>query len=143
MKKILIAGLALAVMAGTSCGAGGVIQSENTPDPIEAPEPAYHKITADQAKKIMDSGDSYILLDVRGVKEYREGHIEGAMCIPHDEIAARAPDELPDQNALILVYCRSGRRSEQASLALVQLGYTQVYDFGGILDWPYETVSED
>ena len=100
----------------------------------------YHKITAKDARDILTGTGEFILVDVRTGDEFREGHIEGAVLIPDYEIAERAAAELPDKNALILVYCRSGRRSANAANALVGLGYTNVYDFGGIIDWPYETV---
>ena len=82
----------------------------------------------------------YIIIDARTESEYAEGHIEGAILIPEYEIARRAENELPDKDALILVYCRSGRRSKIASEELVKLGYTNVKEFGGIIDWPYEIV---
>ena len=103
----------------------------------------YHKITAAQAKDMMGEGQPYILLDVRTDGEWEEKHIEGAVLIPDYEIRDRAPGELPDKSILILVYCRSGRRSADASRALVEMGYTNVYDFGGINDWPYETVDNN
>ena len=96
-------------------------------------------ITAEKAKEIMDSQEGYIILDVRAQAEYDEGHIPGAIVIPHTEIEDRAEEALPDKGQLILVYCRSGRRSKIAAEALVELGYTNIREFGGILDWPYET----
>ena len=102
---------------------------------------AYHKISPQEAKLIMDGGKPYILLDVRTDSEFMEKHIAGAILIPVYEITAHADSKLPDKNALILVYCRSGRRSTNAAKELVRIGYTKVYDFGGIIDWPYETVS--
>ena len=99
----------------------------------------YHKINAEEAKAMMDSGEPYFLLDVRTVEEYTEKRIDGAVLIPDYEID-RAAAELPDQSALILVYCRSGRRSANAANALISMGYTNVYDFGGISDWPYDTI---
>lgn len=96
-------------------------------------------ITAAEAKKIMDTQEDYIILDVRAQEEYDEGHIPGAIVIPHTEIEARAAEALPDKGQLILVYCRSGRRSKLAVEALAELGYTNIKEFGGILDWPYET----
>ncbi len=101
----------------------------------------YRKITAEQAKAIIDGGEDYILLDVRTVEEWTENRIEGALLIPDYEISERAEDELPDKSASILIYCRSGRRSADAANTLVDMGYINVYDFGGISDWPYETVS--
>ena len=100
----------------------------------------YEQITQDKAKEIMDSGVKYILIDARTKSEFAEGHIEGAILIPEYELADKAEQELPDKDALILVYCRSGRRSKIASEELVKLGYTNVKEFGGIIDWPYEIV---
>ena len=100
----------------------------------------YEQITAEQAKTIMDTEKDYIIIDARNEEEFAEGHIENAILIPEYEIADRAEKELPDKEQLILVYCRSGRRSKIASEELVKLGYTNVKEFGGIIDWPYETV---
>ena len=102
----------------------------------------YHKISADEAYKKMSESKDFILLDVRTEEEFSERHIEGAVLIPHLEIKARAEKELPDKKKVILVYCRSGGRSAYASGELVSLGYTKVYDIGGITDWPYQTISE-
>ena len=99
----------------------------------------YVNITAEEAKQIMDSEEGYIILDVRTQEEYDQGHIPGAILIPHTEIEARAEEVLTDKDQLILVYCRSGRRSKIAAEALVELGYTNIKEFGGIIDWPYET----
>ena len=101
---------------------------------------AYEQITAEQAKTIMDTEKDYIIIDARTKEEFAEGHIENAILIPEYEIANRAEKELPDKEQLILVYCRSGRRSKIASEELVKLGYTNVKEFGGIIDWPYKTV---
>lgn len=100
----------------------------------------YEQINAEKAKEIMDSGIEYIIIDSRTEEEFAQGHIEGAILIPEYEIADRAESELPKKDALILVYCRSGRRSKIASEELVKLGYTNVKEFGGIIDWPYEVV---
>ena len=102
----------------------------------------YRKISPAQAHGIMAGLNSYTLLDVRTIEEYRESRIEGAVLIPDFELQARAEKELPDKNTVILLYCRSGRRSENVARLLLRLGYTNVYDFGGIIDWPYETVSD-
>lgn len=101
---------------------------------------SYEQISPQQAKTIMDTETDYIIIDARTQEEFDEGHIEGAIVIPEYEIAERAEKELPDKDALILVYCRSGRRSKIASEELVNLGYTNVKEFGGIIDWPYEVV---
>ncbi len=103
-------------------------------------EITYKKITAEEAKEIIDTSSDYILLDVREENEFSEGHIEGAILIPYGEISDRAEEELPDKEKTILVYCRSGRRSSIAAEQLVELGYTDVQDFGGIIDWTYEIV---
>ena len=100
----------------------------------------YEQITAEQAKTIMDTEQDYIIIDARTEEEFAEGHIENAILIPEYEIASRAEKELPNKEQLILVYCRSGRRSKIASEELVKLGYTNVKEFGGIIDWPYEIV---
>ena len=100
----------------------------------------YEQITAEQAKTIMDTEKDYIIIDARTEEEFAEGHIENAILIPEYEIAQRAEKELPDKEQLILVYCRSGRRSKIASEELVKLGYTNVKEFVGIIDWPYDIV---
>ena len=100
----------------------------------------YEQISAEEAKAIMDTEKEYIIIDARTGSEFAEGHIEGAILIPEYEIAERAEKELPNKDVLILVYCRSGRRSKIASEELVKLGYTNVKEFGGIIDWPYEIV---
>ena len=99
---------------------------------------SYEQITQEEAKQIMDTGNGYILLDTRTREEYDQSHIPGALLIPHTEIAERAEEELPDKDQVILVYCRSGNRSKQASEVLAELGYTNVKEFGGINSWPYE-----
>ena len=100
----------------------------------------YDQISGVEAKALMDSESGYIIIDARTQEEYDEGHIPGAILIPEYEIADRAEKELSDKDQLILVYCRSGRRSKIAAEELVKLGYTNVKEFGGIIDWEYETV---
>ena len=104
-------------------------------------EVTYTMITAEQAKTIMDSDVDYIIIDARTEEEFAGGHIENAILIPEYEVAERAEQELPNKDQLILVYCRSGRRSKIAADELVKLGYTNVKEFGGIIDWPYETTT--
>lgn len=101
---------------------------------------SYEQISAAEAKKLMDSETDFAIVDARTQEEFDAGHIEGAIMIPEYEIEAKAESLLPDKDQLILVYCRSGRRSKIASEALVGLGYTNVKEFGGIIDWPYEIV---
>ena len=105
-------------------------------------ENSYQHITADEAKALMDSEEGYIILDVRTEEEYAAGHIEGAILIPDYEIQEKAEEIIPDKSQLILVYCRSGRRSKNAAGTLASLGYTNVKEFGGIIDWKYGTVTE-
>ena len=126
MKKLVF--LLLAVMMLTACGQ----DKENDQGAV------YVNITAEEAKQIMDSEEGYIILDVRTQEEYDQGHIPGAIVISHEEIEARAEEVLTDKDQLILVYCRSGRRSKIAAEALAELGYTNIKEFGGIIDWPYE-----
>ena len=101
----------------------------------------YMQITQDEAKSLMDSEKDYIILDVRTIEEFNESHIDGAILIPDYEINEKAEEILKDKNQLILVYCRSGRRSKLASAQLAEMGYTDVKEFGGIIDWSYGTVS--
>lgn len=101
----------------------------------------YRKITAEQAHEMMNTQE-VVIVDVRTQSEYDEGHIQNAVLIPNETIGSDPPTNLPDKNATILVYCRSGRRSEEAARKLVNLGYVSVYDFGGINDWTYGTVKD-
>ncbi len=98
----------------------------------------YRQISVDEAKKIMTSEEGYIILDVRRADEFSEGHIPGAINVANEEIGTEEIPELPDKAQLILVYCRSGRRSKEASEKLVKLGYTNIVEFGGINDWTGE-----
>lgn len=98
----------------------------------------YMNITPETAKQIMDASKDYVILDVRTQEEFDQAHIPGAILIPNDQISAEAERVLVDKNQLILVYCRSGRRSKLAAEELVKLGYTNIKEFGGIIDWPYE-----
>ena len=102
----------------------------------------YEQITPDEAKALMDSENGYIILDVRTPEEFAERHIEGAILIPDYEIGEKAESILTDKEQLILVYCRSGRRSKNAANELATLGYTNIKEFGGINDWKYGTVTE-
>ena len=126
-KRFLIALLTFALPFGcVGCSSGG--------------SASYDQISGAEAKALMDSESGYIIIDARTQEEYDQGHIPGAIMIPEYEIADRAEKELPDKNQLILVYCRSGRRSKIAAEELVKLGYTNVKEFGGIIDWEYEIV---
>lgn len=98
---------------------------------------SYQKISPEKAKHMMEH-EVVQIVDVRHEEEYREGHIPGAVLVTNETIGDTLPEELPDKKAVLLVYCRSGVRSKQASQKLVRLGYENVYDFGGIINWPYE-----
>ena len=98
----------------------------------------YRQISMDEAIKMMRDEKNYIILDARRPDEYAEGHIPGAINVPNEEIGTAEIAELPDKSQMILVYCRSGRRSKEASEKLVKLGYTNIVEFGGILDWKGE-----
>ena len=126
MKKLLI--LLLAVMMLAACG-----QAKE-----KGQGAVYMNITAEEAKEIMDTEEGYIILDVREQDEYDAGHIPEAILIPYTQIGEKANEMLPDKDQLILVYCRSGRRSKIAAEDLVELGYTNIKEFGGIINWPYE-----
>lgn len=100
----------------------------------------YRQLSMEEASELINSNEYGVILDVRTVAEYNEGHIENAIILPSDEIENKAEATLNDKNEVILVYCRSGNRSKDASKMLIDMGYTNVYDFGGINEWPYEIV---
>ncbi len=100
----------------------------------------YKQITQAQAKEIMDTQKGFVILDVREDYEFAEGHIQNAICMSYLRTEELAPSLLPDKNQMILVYCRSGRRSKIAAQTLADMGYTNVLEFGGIIDWPYGIV---
>ena len=148
MKKFVsFLALALSLVTLSACAAPGAAEPTPEVTPVATQEaqatPAqYQKITAEQAKARMDSGDEIVILDVRTQDEFNAGHIAGAILIPNETILDEQPALLPDLDAEILVYCRSGNRSAQAAKKLIAMGYTNVYDFGGIIDWPYEVVTD-
>ena len=98
----------------------------------------YRQISMDEAVELMKEETGYLILDVRTKEEYESGHIPGAVCVPNETIGDTAPAELPDKEQLIFVYCRSGNRSKQAAKKLIALGYSNIVEFGGILDWTGE-----
>ena len=105
--------------------------------------PGYKQISQDEAMKIMEEESGFLIVDVRRPDEFAEGHIEGAINVPNEEIADEMPEELPDKDQLLLIYCRTGRRSKEASEKLAKIGYTNVYEFGGINTWTGTIVTED
>jgi len=125
LKALILVVIPMILMFGASC----------------APTGKYEKIAPAEAKAILDGDDSIILLDVRTPEEYEASHIKGAVLIPDYDLKATAPSKLPDKDAKIIVYCRSGNRSRASALVLLGMGYRDVSDLGGIIDWPYETVS--
>ena len=127
MRKLIPFLLSLLLLAG--CAA-----------PVDS-EASYQQISMDEAIAIMESESDYMILDVRTTEEFADKHIPDAINIPNETIGTEDIPELPDKDQLILVYCRSGNRSKQASDKLVGLGYTNIVEFGGINDWPGETVS--
>ena len=106
-------------------------------------KPAYVSISQDEAKLMMKDDDGHVIVDVRRADEYAQGHIPGAILIPNEEIGTKQPNELPDKNQIILVYCRTGRRSKEASQKLADMGYVNVYEFGGIEDWTGDVVTDE
>ena len=127
MKKYIPFLLTLLLLAGCAASA--------------AQEGTYRQITMDEAIVMMEEESNYIILDVRTPEEFSEKHIPGAINIPNETIGTEEGPELPDKDQLILIYCRSGNRSKQASEKLVRLGYTNIVEFGGINDWPGDTVN--
>ena len=103
---------------------------------------SYTQISQDEAKEMMEQDDGHVIVDVRRPDEFAAGHIPGAICIPNETIESEQPEELTDLDQVILIYCRSGNRSKQAAQKLFDMGYTNVYEFGGINDWTGEVVTE-
>ena len=139
MRQILLfAALAasLALLSGCALSKTKKDTSEDTTD-----KAAYHKISAEEAYEMMVSQE-VVIVDVRTPEEYDGGHIPNAILVPNESIGDDMPEALPDKEATLLIYCRSGRRSKEASEKLLKLGYKSIYEFGGIIDWPYELVKE-
>lgn len=130
MKKYITILLLSAILALSGCSA-------NTPKAAGT----YQKLEQSQAKKNLDTDQSIILLDVRTPEEFEEAHIPNSLLIPDYDIEKLASEKLPDQDSTIYIYCRSGRRSKIAAEKLIDMGYSKVYDIGGIIDWKYETIS--
>ena len=129
MKHIMLLAILGAALLLTGC-IGGQVKA------------AYRRVSAEEAQQIMKNESGYRIVDVRTPEEYASGHIPNAICIPNESIGKEPPAELSDKKQLLLIYCRSGRRSKEASNKLVELGYENVVDFGGIIDWPGEKTTE-
>ena len=124
MKRLLVLLVAALVMLA-GCSAGSA---------------AYKQISQAEAKQMMQQNDGYVIVDVRRQDEFDSGHIKDAILIPNESITDQKPSELPDLNQVILIYCRSGNRSKQAAQKLADMGYTNIYEFGGINTWDGEIV---
>lgn len=124
MKRLLVLFVAALVMLA-GCSAGSA---------------AYKQISQTEAKQMMQQNDGYVIVDVRRQDEFDSGHIKDAILIPNESITDQKPSELPDLNQVILIYCRSGNRSKQAAQKLADMGYTNIYEFGGINTWDGEIV---
>ena len=139
MRQILFfAALAasLALLSGCTLSKAKEDKAEDMPD-----KAAYHKLSAEEAYEMMVSQE-VVIVDVRTPEEYDGGHIPNAILVPNESIGDDMPEALPDKEATLLIYCRSGRRSKEASEKLLKLGYKSIYEFGGVIDWPYELVKE-
>ena len=134
MKKSMVLLMTAIMLITAGCGKSKVEREEKA---------MFQKITMEEAKVMMAEQENYILLDVRTQEEYQNGHIPGAICVPNEEIGSTEPEELPDKEQLILVYCRSGNRSKQAAEKLAKLGYRNIVEFGGINDWDGEIETEN
>lgn len=129
MKNKVMSVIALSALLITGCG---------SKEPAKA---GYTQITQEEAVRMMAEDDGHVIVDVRREDEYESGHIPGAILIPNESITDKEPEQLPDKDQIILIYCRSGRRSKEASQKLSDMGYTRIYEFGGINDWTGETVT--
>lgn len=137
MKKFIpIALAAAALVLAVGCAAEKKAESDSDFKGI------YTEITQEEAKEMMKKDDGHLIVDVRRQDEYDEGHIPDAVCIPNESIGTEQPEKPPDKEQIILIYCRSGRRSKQAAQKLADIGYTNIYEFGGIIDWTGEIVTD-
>ena len=139
MRQILLFS-ALAASLALLSGCALSKTKKDTPEDMTG-KAAYHKISAEEAYEMMVSQE-VVVVDVRTREEYESGHIENAVLVPNESIGSEIPEALTDKEATLLIYCRSGRRSKEAAQKLLALGYQNVYDFGGVIDWPYELVKE-
>lgn len=146
-KKAMIMALAFLLIGMTACEVAGIkITEEESKNPTSIQKEGsevlnFQEITPEEAKKRLESEAGIILLDVRTPEENEEKRIPNSLLIPVDNIEKEAVTKLTDKEATLFVYCRSGRRSAIAAKALTEMGYTKVFDLGGINDWPYETES--
>ena len=148
MKSIVVLVALIMSVAAVGCGQkeAHIIGGADGPTSIFLAEnssaDSYIQIDQEMAKAMMSLNDGHVVVDVRRQDEFDAGHIPGAICIPNESITDTQPAELPDLNQVILVYCRTGRRSKEASQKLFDMGYKNVFEFGGIVDWTGEVVAE-
>ena len=144
-QRATLAVFAVLCMLLTACrnGASSSESAQSEVQTITASAAVYQQITQEKAKEMMQAEDGHIIVDVRRQDEYDSGHIPGAILIPNESIGTEQPKELPDLDQVILIYCRSGRRSKEASQKLADMGYTHIYEFGGIIDWTGEVVTSE
>lgn len=142
MKRILIAMTAVLCIALCGCTAQEQPASDKVQSATIQENAPYTQIDSEEAARLMQTEKDYIILDVRTEEEFKSGHIPNAICIPNETITGGELGALKDKNQLILVYCRSGRRSKEAAQKLANFGYNNVKEFGGIIDWTGETVAE-
>lgn len=145
MKKIIFAA-AGSVLLLTACGTAGSalpdVPSEAENSQAAPEQHTYQQITQDEARALMQADNGSVTVDVRRQDEYDSGHIPGAILIPNESIGTEKPKALPDTGQIILIYCRSGRRSKEAAQKLADMGYTEIYEFGGIIDWNGEVTTD-
>ena len=120
----------------------GCTSAKTSDDQGTESEATYYQISQEEAREMMSRDDGHVVVDVRRQDEYDEGHIPGAILIPNESIGCDSPEALPDYDQIILIYCRSGNRSKQAAQKLAEMGYTNIYEFGGIIDWTGEIVTD-
>ena len=132
MKKVIYITLLIGMLIG------GVVLVLAIKDTNEETKVGIRHVSMDDIVQIMDENENYIILDVRTIEEYNEGHIPNAICIPNETIDESVAEQLPNKEQLVLIYCRSGNRSKQATTKLANLGYTNLVEFGGIIDWDGE-----
>ena len=137
-KQFALLLLAVILLLAGCARSGQVMDGEDMFRPA-----AYMQISQEEAREMMERDDGHVIVDVRRQDEYDAGHIPGAILIPNESIGTEPPQELPDLDQIILIYCRSGNRSKQAAEKLAAMGYTNVYEFGGIITWPGEIVTGD
>ena len=145
MKNCVVFCLAMTLLL-TACGSISSPVAEQPDSSVqqstESSDHTYQQITQDEAKELMQADNGSVIVDVRRQDEYDSGHIPGAILIPNESIGTEKPEALPDPDQMILIYCRSGRRSKEAAQKLADMGYTNIYEFGGIIDWNGETTTE-